>query len=278
MNIYIDTCVLPRSRLETGRIYRERYGPALGFELLMMFDLPNFEDNLKQNLELFAEGPLIFHEPVWGVDHAAPRGSLLWKEGMYHLRLTQKYAKVLRPAAMVIHLSNGPVLPGMRDSMLRNALENLEEMREMFPDTLLLTENTGIRADRTQLLDQQEFTDLCRSRKLPALIDVGHANANGWNLPKLIRDLGDLIGGFHLHNNDGIYDLHNRLRDGTLDLAALVSCMNRYAPDALRVIEYTRPTQHGNPLLEDIAYLQELSNNPDQGGCAYAAGIQTRMV
>lgn len=265
MNIYIDTCVLPRAELEAGRIYRERYGSSLGFELLMMFDLPDFEDSLKRNLELFAEGPLTFHEPVWGVDHAAPRGSILWEEGMYHLRLTQKYAAILRPTAMVVHLSNGPVLPGTRDSMLRNALENLEEMREMFPDVRLLTENTGIRADRTQLLDQQEFTDLCRSRKLPVLIDVGHANANGWDLPKLIRDLGSRIEGFHLHNNDGAHDLHNRLRDGTLDLAGLVPDMDRYAPEAMRIIEYTRPSLHGDPLLEDIAYLQGLSESTGQG-------------
>ena len=263
MSIYIDTCVLPRSRLEAGRIYRERYGPSLGFELLMMFDLPDFEDSLKRNLDLFTEGPLIFHEPVWGVDHAAPRGSVQWEEGMYHLRLTQKYAAILRPSAMVVHLSNGPVLPGARDSMLRSALENLEEMREMFPETRLLTENTGVRADRTQLLEQQEFTGLCLSRKLPVLIDVGHANVNGWDLPKLIRDLGGLIEGFHLHNNDGIHDLHNRLRDGTIDLAGLVPYMDRYAPDAPRVIEYTRPALHGDPLLEDIAYLRELSEKAD---------------
>ncbi len=75
MNLYVDTCVLPRCALETGRIYRERFGSSLGFELLMMFDLPNFEENLKNNLNLFPEGPLLFHEPVWGVDHAAKRGT-----------------------------------------------------------------------------------------------------------------------------------------------------------------------------------------------------------
>lgn len=26
MNLYVDTCVLPRCALETGRIYRERFG------------------------------------------------------------------------------------------------------------------------------------------------------------------------------------------------------------------------------------------------------------
>ena len=61
--------------MQTAGIYRERFGPGLGFELLMMFDLQDFEENLKNNLELFAGGPLIFHEPVWGVEHSAKKGS-----------------------------------------------------------------------------------------------------------------------------------------------------------------------------------------------------------
>ena len=176
---------------------------------------------------------------------------------MYHLRLTKKYAEILHPAAMIVHLSNGPVPPALKNRMLRNALKNLEEMLEMFPATQLLTENTGIRRDGTQLLDQTEFTDLCREKHFPVLVDVGHAHANGGDLPRLIRDLGPQIRGFHLHNNDGIHDLHNRLRDGTLDLAALLPCMDREAPTAARIIEYSRPAFHGDPLMEDIAWLTE---------------------
>ena len=259
MNIFIDTCVLPRSQLEAGRVYREHYGLSLGFELLPMFDLQDFEEDLKRNLQLFAEGPLMFHEPVWGVDHAAPKGSPVWEESMYHLRMTKKYADILHPASMVYHLNNGVVKPGVKDKILRNALESLEEMQEMFHDVNLLVENTGIRADGTMLLDQAEFTDLCRGRKLPVLIDVGHANANGWDIPKLIRDLKEQIRGYHLHNNDGIHDLHNRLLDGTIDFRELVHHMDQLTPDAARVIEYSRPAFHGEPLLEDIDLLQKLS-------------------
>ena len=118
MNLYVDTCVLPRCALETGRIYRERFGPSLGFELLMMFDMPDFEENLKANLDLFAGGPLLFHEPVWGLEHSAPRGSPIREEGLRHLRLTKKYAEILHPRAMVFHLNNGLVPPGQKDRML----------------------------------------------------------------------------------------------------------------------------------------------------------------
>ena len=259
MNIFIDTCVLPRCQLQTGRIYRERFGPRLGFELLMMFDLPEFEENLKQNLDLFTGGPLMFHEPVWGVEHSAPKGSTEWEKSMFHLRLTGKYAEILRPASMVVHLNNCAVPPDEKGRMIRTALENLEEMREMFPGVKLLVENTGTKADGTILLDQAEFTDLCRERKLSVLIDIGHANANGWDLPLLIRDLQGQIGGFHLHNNDGIHDLHNRLMNGTLDLEKLILYMDRLAPDAPRVIEYSRTVFHGEPLFDDIETLKALS-------------------
>ena len=259
MGIFIDTCVLPRSQLETGRLYRDRFGPALGFELLMMFDLPDFEQNLKMNLDLFSNGPLLFHEPVWGVEHSAPKGSAAYEEGMYHIRLTRKYAAALQPPAMVYHLNNCVVRPGEKDRMLRTSLENLEEIRDMFPAVKILVENTGSEADHTALLSQAEFTDLCRSRDLSVLIDVGHANINGWDLPKLIRDLKEHICGFHLHNNDGVHDFHHRLRDGTLDFASLIPLMDQELPDVPRVVEYISPSLHGEPLVEDIGYLRRLS-------------------
>ena len=252
--------------MEEGRLYRERYGPSLGFELLAMFDLEDFEDNLKQNLDLFAGGPLLFHEPVWGVEHTAPKGSSLWEEGMYHIRLTAKYAEILHPAAMIYHLNNCPVPEQDRKRMLRTSLESLEEMRELFPGVPLLVENVGVRSWNTMLLDQEEFTALCREKQFPVVIDVGHANANGWDLKKLIEDLHPQIRAYHLHNNDGVQDLHNRLRNGTIDFASLLPHINRLTPDAMRVIEYSRPVYHGKPLLEDIAYLQSLSQPEKSGG------------
>ena len=267
LNIYVDTCVLPRAHLEEARIYREQFGDQLGFELLAMFDLPDFEENLKKNLDFFSSVPLMFHEPVWGVEHTAPRGSAAWEDGMYHIRLAAKYAQILHPSMMVCHLNNCTVSLREQESMLRTALENLEEMRELFPGVELLLENTGVRTEGTMLLDQAEFTALCREKGFSVLIDTGHANTNRWDLAKLIGDLHTQIRGYHLHNNDGIHDLHNRLRNGTIRFPELVSCIDRLTPDAVRVIEYTAPKYHGEPLLEDIAYLRSLSGSGKTGGC-----------
>ena len=259
MKIYIDTCVLPRAMLETGQIYRDEFGTDLGFELLAMFDLPDFEQNLEKNKDLFLEGPLFFHEPVWGVEHSAPRGSKAYEESMYHLRLTSKWAGILHPEKMVYHLNNAPVISGEQDRMLRTSLDNLEEMREMFPGTRILVENTGTNTDGTMLLDQDEFTEMCASRDLPVLIDVGHANANGWDLKRLITDLRDRIEAYHLHNNDGLHDLHNRLRNGTIRFDELIPFICETTPGASGIIEYSRPSMHGETLTEDIRYLRRLT-------------------
>ena len=62
-------------------------------------------------------------------------------------------------------------------------------MRSLFSPVRLLVENTGIAALGTALLDQEAFTILSRDQGWDVLIDVGHANANGWDLYRLIEDL-----------------------------------------------------------------------------------------
>ena len=256
MNLYIDTCVLPRCGLEEAALYRNRCGPEIGFELLPMFDIPAFEENLRRNLTLFEAGPLIFHEPVWGVEHTAEKGTPAWDESMFHLNLTRKYADILQPAHIVYHFNNGRIPQEMKKQKLQISLENLDRMHSWFPDTEILVENTGVASDGTMLLNQAEFTALCGERDLEVLIDVGHANANGWDLTALIDSLRGRIRGFHFHNNDGQHDLHNRIGNGTLDFDRLMPFICQTVPQALWVIEYTSPEYHGEPMLEDIAKMR----------------------
>ena len=176
---------------------------------------------------------------------------------MYHILLTKKYAEILHPSEMVYHLNNCPVTDDKKDEMLKTSLENLDEMRFLFPNVRLLVENTGTDADGWKLLDQDEFTRLCREQNFDVLVDVGHANANSWDIYKLTSDLKDQIRGFHLHNNDGVHDLHNRLREGTVDFEHLLPYIRDMVPDASWVIEYTRPVYHGLPLMEDIDWLMK---------------------
>ena len=253
--IYIDTCVLPRCQLETAKIYREAFGDKIGFELLPMFDMPTFEANLEANIDFLREGQVSFHEPVFFVEHSAPKDSPEYEQSMHHIMLTKKFADILHPSHMVYHVSNCIVAPDKKASMLKTSLENLDEIREIFSGVQILIENVGTDIKGDKLLDQQEFTDLCREKNFDVLIDVGHANANSWDLRKVIHDLKGQIRAFHLHNNDGVHDLHNRLNDGTINFASLMPYIRNEVPEAELIIEYTRPEYHGKPLLEDIETL-----------------------
>lgn len=256
MELYVDTCVMPRCCLEEAVLYRQNCGDDLGFELLPMFDLPEFEENLCRNLAVFAEGPLIFHEPVWGVEHTAGRGSPAWEESTHHLQLTRKYAEILRPTHLIYHFNNCAVPAARKQEMLDISLTSLENMRDLFSGQEILVENTGTRRNNTMMLDQDEFTELCRERDLKVLIDVGHAHANGWNLEKLLIDMETRIRGFHLHNNDGVHDLHNRIHDGTLVFDRLMPLICRTVPHAFWVIEYTRPVYNRSPVWEDMEQMK----------------------
>lgn len=255
--IFIDTCGLPRCQLESAKIYREAFKDRaeIGFELLPMFDMPDFEPNLAANLDFLREGPVCFHEPVFFVEHSAPKGSLEYEQSMHHIMLTKKYAEILQPSHMVYHISNCLVAPEKKAELLRTSLINFEEMRELFAGVTLLVENVGTDAKGDKLLDQQEFTDMCRAKNFDVLIDIGHANANSWDLKKLITDLKTQIRAFHLHNNDGVHDLHNRITDGTMDFPEILRHIRAEVPEADLVIEYISPKYHGKSLMEDIETL-----------------------
>jgi sugar phosphate isomerase/epimerase len=252
--IYVDTCVLPRCQLETAKIYRDAF-PNIGFEILPMFDLPEFEANFEANIDFFREGPVCFHEPVFFVEHSAPKGSPEYEQSMHHIMLTKKFADILHPSHMVYHLNNCAVTPERKDEMLNTSLANFEEMRDLFSGVTLLVENVGTDVKGDKLLDQQEFTDLCKEKNFDVLIDVGHAHANSWDIKRLITDLKTQIRAFHLHNNDGVHDLHNRITDGTMNFEEIVLNIRAEVPDAELVIEYVSPKYHGTPLKEDIETL-----------------------
>lgn len=255
--IYVDTCPFGKGKMRLIGDYAERYRGRIGFEVLAMFDLPDFEAELEAELPVLKTCPVSFHGPVFRAEHSAPRGSAAYEKTMWHVRKTEEYAKQLKSSHFVMHLNNRAFLPVEKEQMLSNALENYKELRDIFGafGCRIFVENTGLRKLHNMLLDQGEFTELCVKEDLDVLIDIGHANANGWDIPGLIRDLKDRVRCYHFHNNDGINDLHNRIYEGTIDFDAVLEVISRETPEAEWVIEYTRPGQEGDGLRQDIETL-----------------------
>nr|MBQ6242017.1 sugar phosphate isomerase/epimerase [Lachnospiraceae bacterium] len=257
--ICINTCVFGTGKMDRIPELLGRYPGRLGFEILSMFDLPDFEPALRQQLDALASCPVSFHGPVYECEHSAARGTEAYERTMFHVRKTLEYARLLHSRHFTMHLNNCLVLPRKKDEMLQNALENYEELRCLFEPfgCRIFVENTGTRVQGNMLLDQAEFTDVCRANDFEVLIDIGHANANGWDISRLIDDLKDRIRAYHLHNNDGLRDQHRRLHDGTLDFDAVIQKIRRDTPEADLIIEYVSPALAGKELEEDLKGLLE---------------------
>ena len=90
------------------------------------------------------------------------------------------------------------------------------------------------------------------------LIDIGHAYANGWDLEQTMEALKNQIVAYHLHNNDGVHDSHQRIFHGTLDFPLFLSDYQRLTPNADLVLEYSpNVADDESGIQEDISWLLE---------------------
>ena len=107
---------------------------------------------------------------------------------------------------------------------------------------------------RDSLFDEQEFIDLCRREQYAVLIDIGHAWANGWSLKRVVNALADQIVAYHLHNNDGVHDSHQRIHEGTLDFDGFLKLAKQATPDAEWVMEYAMDVSGNVRGIEAVSY------------------------
>lgn len=110
------------------------------------------------------------------------------------------------------------------------------------------------------LFDQQQFLRLFHDIPgLRCVLDVGHAIVTGMDIGAVQRTLRERICAYHLHNNDGVHDLHNRLREGVFDWTDFAKNCAQYTPGAAGVLEYMN-TVDLEAYTQDSMYLEKLIN------------------
>ena len=84
-----------------------------------------------------------------------------------------------------------------------------------------------------------EIIDGAGDPRLKICLDVGHANAVKTTgiVEEWIEKMGERIGHFHLHNNDGGSDSHGELTDGALDMERILRLAEKRCPYATYTIE-----------------------------------------
>ena len=124
----------------------------------------------------------------------------------------------------------------------------------------LLVETLGIPEKGLPLFSEDEFIEFIKKYDLSVIVDIGHMNLNNYNYVNVLKNIGKNVKAYHLHNNDGKNDTHNRINDGTFDLNIFSSCYKKYTPSANLVIEYIEiPGLTADLLIKDLRQLIKLT-------------------
>lgn len=73
-----------------------------------------------------------------------------------------------------------------------------------------------------------------------------------YDVYRWIEILGDRIGHFHLHNNDGSGDQHRALMDGSLDMERIIKCANRFCGSDVTFTIESHECRESAPWLKNI--------------------------
>lgn len=106
-------------------------------------------------------------------------------------------------------------------------------LREVPQDFLLALENV---LEPTPELLTRIVQGVCDPR-LGLCLDVGHANLSGTMAHNWVAQFSPWLCHLHVHNNDGLDDLHGGLLDGTLPMRQLLRSVRALCPNASYTLE-----------------------------------------
>lgn len=122
-------------------------------------------------------------------------------------------------------------------------------LKELSGDVTLLLENV-LEEEPQMLLDIVKGVG---DPRLRICLDVGHANVYS-KVPILdwLKICAPFIGHFHIHNNDGSWDTHSPLDQGSIPMKALLTQAETLCPDATFTLELMDAESSVCSLLEEL--------------------------
>ncbi|MEN6565099.1 MAG: sugar phosphate isomerase/epimerase [Veillonellales bacterium] len=262
MRIYISTNLYKPEQLHLIFGLMDKIGdPLLGIELFPEWNSQVFCNEVTRGMERFRRYPNSLHGPYVHTEHSKPEGTEEYARTMDYFRRTLALSRQLKSRYIVYHHNNCRVEPRHRDEMIKNSSRNLVKLRceAEYSGAKLAVENAGVVSRGNMLFDEAQFISMAERIPDDILLDVGHAHANGWDLHHVMGNLAHKITAYHVHNNDGYEDQHNRIREGTLDIAKFFGWYQHYTPQADIVVEYGQQcAEDPDGIAEDVAYIKQI--------------------
>lgn len=206
-----------------------------GIEIFYEFGTDNYWDARCTKLLADRKVGLSIHAPCVAVNLANP------KEFNYLevYRQTLAYAQKQKASFVVLHTNEQWF--GNRDdvtSLIEKRLKEILALAKMHHVKVLI-ENVGLRTNGTLLYDWEQYLELlAKFPQTGALIDLGHAHINDWNIIEVLEVLQSQIKAVHLHDNNGMADQHLPIGEGSIDWQDYFCKAKEVTPEAVQVLEY----------------------------------------
>ncbi len=196
--------------------------------------------------------PLGMHGPCVSVTLANPEDT----EFLGVFRKTLAYAQRCRAEYVVVHTNEQ--WSGEVSAIQDLVLERLKKIIDMAADyhVRILIENVGLNTNGTLLFPWKDYQKLLR--KLPrsrALLDIGHAHINGWNIPECIRTLDSRLLAMHLHDNDGENDQHLAIGKGNIAWDNIFTAIRSLGGETRLILEYANIDM--SQLIKNIKFVEK---------------------
>jgi sugar phosphate isomerase/epimerase len=196
---------------------RHNISPELGLDAIALDELDTaWHQKLAQKLQDAGQSCSI-HLPF----HDLQPGSLddlILEATRERLQRAMHIAKIYKPRYLVGHAYFIPLYADMFSKWLSRAITTWEMAMEIWP------EHAPLYLENVREIDPRPLADLMgelNSKKVKFCLDIGHwaSYGNGsqyQNLSQWIQTLGPYLSHLHLHDNDGIADLHLGLGQGCI--------------------------------------------------------------
>jgi sugar phosphate isomerase/epimerase len=153
-----------------------------------------------------------------------------------HLRFRQAHDAAMELGAqrVVVHSGFVPKTYALEVWNKNTAVFWKELLRDLKAHLFFHIEN--VYEDDPRMLAR--LIDDIASPQVSICLDTGHVNANSTRpMEEWITTLNSRIRHVHLHNNGGVYDDHDGLAHGTLDMMKVFELLNQHCPEAVLALE-----------------------------------------
>lgn len=108
---------------------------------------------------------------------------------------------------------------------------------------LLLVENVG--NSNTSIFTMEEYLEFLDDFPVNVkyILDIGHANITGWDIPYVVKALGSRLRAMHINDNDGKRDIHLAIGEGTVDWTRVYEAIKETGKCYDLILEYNYGTE-----------------------------------